>query len=636
MKISKFKHLVYILFIVSIFGCSGGPRHEEVGNNAFTDAELRQIYDIADQRDYEALAPYAHHETAAYRMAYARSMGSVQDPAALEELYKLMRDPIPYVRMFAAFAVGQYRDSTSLPALEKAFKKATIPEIKSELLEAIGKSADANAMEYLIFHEPSTSLEEAGKMWGVYHASLRDLLKEDHLRLIAAHLGSKEEDTRLAVLNTLNRQTKYDLSDYRESIENIALEDKNSELRTAAVMAMRHIKNVDDALIKIASHDDNSRVRAAAILAITDGASPDFQELISNSLEDGSAWVAMNAANRLSGKWSASYLEGLEQLAITSTVPEVKTSIVTAFLSNDSLASKGMELWNRIAFKNPVEKSVLLKALGFLPNTLDTLKQYSLEDSPLGTAAAEGIITGARKFEEWKPVYYDEAKLAFEKGLVAQSYLYANASMDPIFFDSDKLPLMEMEEAVTKFTGEGDVETRNELNKAIAKIKGQDYEPESLPISHKIDWELVDNITGDATANIYIGSKTLILKLLIEDAPATVSNFVALAEKGFYDGKFFHRVVPIFVSQGGGPRGDGFGSTDYTIRSEFSPLKFGSGVAGIASAGKDTESCQFFFTHIPTPHLNGRYTIFGALTDGAAGLTDISTGTQIDSVRINY
>jgi len=636
MKIYKFKFLAYILLILFAFGCSDGPRNEEVGNNVFIDAELRKIYDAADQRDYETLALYAQNETAAYRMAYARCMGSVQDPAALNNLYELMRDPIPYVRMFAAFAVGQYRDTTSLRALEKAFKKATIPEIKAELLEAIGKSADANAMEYLFFHEPSTAIEETGKMWGIYHASLRDLLKEEHLRIIAAHLKSKEADTRLAVLNTLSRQKKYSLDDYRENIEKIASEDKNPELRTAAVMAMRHLKNADELLIKIANQDADPRVRASAILSIKDGNSAEFQSLILTALEDGSAWVAMNAANRLSAKWSVSYLQSIEHLAITSSVPEVKASIVTAFLGNDSLQSKGKELWNRISFKNPVEKAVFLKMLGYLPGTLDSLKKYSLEDSPLGTAAAEGIITGARKFDEWKPVFYKQAKLAFEKGLLAQSFLYANASMDPVFFDAKKLPIVEMEAALKKFTGEADVETRNELTKAIAKIKGEEYTLQPFPASHKIDWGLVKTISDNASADLYIGSKTLRLKLLIEDAPGTVSNFVALAQKGFYDGTFFHRVVPVFVSQGGGPRGDGFGSTDYTIRSEFSALKFGSGVAGIASAGKDTESCQFFFTHIPTPHLNGRYTIFGALSEGAAGLADISTGTRIDSVRINY
>ncbi|MFN2429977.1 MAG: peptidylprolyl isomerase, partial [Cryomorphaceae bacterium] len=78
-------------------------------------------------------------------------------------------------------------------------------------------------------------------------------------------------------------------------------------------------------------------------------------------------------------------------------------------------------------------------------------------------------------------------------------------------------------------------------------------------------------------------------------------------------------------------RGDGFGSTPYTIRSEFSPLHFGTGVAGLASAGKDTEGCQFFFAHISTPHLNGRYTIFGSLTDDYQTLSEIQTATRIDS-----
>ncbi|MFT6354715.1 MAG: cyclophilin family peptidyl-prolyl cis-trans isomerase [Cryomorphaceae bacterium] len=104
-----------------------------------------------------------------------------------------------------------------------------------------------------------------------------------------------------------------------------------------------------------------------------------------------------------------------------------------------------------------------------------------------------------------------------------------------------------------------------------------------------------------------------------------------MAKAGFYDGTFFHRIVPGFVSQGGGPRGDGYGSEDHTLRSEFSPLKYGKGVVGLASAGKDTESCQFFFTHLPTPHLDGRYTIIGATEND---ISDIETGARIDSMRI--
>ena len=632
----QFKHFIFISLIFIGFGCSDSANRNDSANNAFIDPELRQIYDAADMRNYDRLAPFAESETAAYRMAYARTMGSVQDTLGLEKLYELMRDPVPYVRMFAAFAVGQYREPASLPALEKAIKKASIPEIKAEVLEAIGKSADANALEYLLFHEPSTALEESGKMWGVYQATLGGLLKEEHLRIVVAHLKSRETDTRLAALSTLNRQKNFDLSEYQAEIESFAVSDPNPELRTTAVMAMRHIKNVDDVLIKIARVDSDPRPRAAAILAVAGGNSPQFQELIASSLEDGSAWVAMNAANRLSGNWGVEYLKNLEQLAITSPVPEVRAAILTAYLANDSLRTQGLELWSRIRFKNDVEKAVLFKSLGHLPFALDTLKKYSMVDSPLGTAAAEGIITGATKFQDWKPTFYSEAIAAMENGLLAQTYLYANTFMEPLFYDVEKISIDKFESALAKFQTEGDVETRNELLKVIAKMEGKPYVPAVSTSTHTIDWDLVSKISTEASADIYVGGRALKMKLLIEDAPGTVSNFVALADKGFYDGTYFHRIVPVFVSQGGGPRGDGYGSTDYTIRSEFSPLEFGTGVAGIASAGKDTESCQFFITHIPTPHLNGRYTIFGALFDGIEGLSDITTGSKIDSVRINY
>ncbi len=632
MNTSKF----LILFCLTLlgFGCSEGQKKEESANNAFSDPELRKIYDAADQRNFDLLAPFAESETAAYRMAYARSMGSVQDTLALENLYDLMRDPVPYVRMFAAFAVGQYRDTTSLPALEKAIKKATIPEIKAEILEAIGKSANGNAMEYLIFHEPSSAIEESGKLWGIYHASLRDLLKEEHLRVIVAHLSSKEEDTRMAVLHTLSRQRDLDLSEYKDPITDFALSAENPEIRTAAIMAMRHLNGVDSLLIKIAANDSDPRARASAILAIADASTPEFQDLIAQSLEDGSVWVAMNAANRLGINMSNADLLSVEQLAITSPVPEVKAAIITAFLHSDSLKEKGKELWVRTRFKNDVEKAVFIKSLGRVESALDSLKNYSLLDSPLGTAAAEAIITGAEKYPSWKPEFYNQAKSAFEAGLVAQSYLYASALLNPVFMDTTKLSPNVLSSAVGKFTKEGEAETRNEMNRAIAKMSGEEYVQQEQSYSHKIDWELVQSIPTDAAAYLYIGDRKLELKLLVEDAPGSVSNFVNLAKSGFYDGTYFHRIVPVFVSQGGGPRGDGYGSTDYSIRSEFSPLKYGSGVAGLASAGKDTESCQFFFTHQPTPHLNGRYTIFGALTDGIAGQTDITTGTRIDSVRV--
>jgi len=117
-------------------------------------------------------------------------------------------------------------------------------------------------------------------------------------------------------------------------------------------------------------------------------------------------------------------------------------------------------------------------------------------------------------------------------------------------------------------------------------------------------------------------------------APFTVLSFVKLARRGFYRGLVFHRVVPNFVIQGGDPRGDGWGGPGYSIRSEFSDITYGEGSIGLASAGKDTEGSQFFITHSPQPHLDGRYTLFGRVISGMDVVNRIQVGDRIFDVKV--
>jgi cyclophilin family peptidyl-prolyl cis-trans isomerase len=126
----------------------------------------------------------------------------------------------------------------------------------------------------------------------------------------------------------------------------------------------------------------------------------------------------------------------------------------------------------------------------------------------------------------------------------------------------------------------------------------------------------------------------IVFQLLVEAAPGSVASFVELIEQGFYNGKNFHRVVPNFVAQGGCPRGDGWGSADYNLRSEFADLRYGAGAVGLASAGKDTESCQWFITHAPTPHLDGRYTIFAQVVSGMNVVSSLEISDGIERVEL--
>jgi peptidyl-prolyl cis-trans isomerase B (cyclophilin B) len=126
---------------------------------------------------------------------------------------------------------------------------------------------------------------------------------------------------------------------------------------------------------------------------------------------------------------------------------------------------------------------------------------------------------------------------------------------------------------------------------------------------------------------------TIHLELFDKDAPATVKNFTTLANKGFYNGLKFHRVINEFMIQGGCPLGTGTGGPGYEIKCEINKQKHTPGTLSMAHAGKDTGGSQFFITHVATPHLDGKHTVFGRTTDMAV-VNAIVQGDKIVSLKI--
>ena len=127
------------------------------------------------------------------------------------------------------------------------------------------------------------------------------------------------------------------------------------------------------------------------------------------------------------------------------------------------------------------------------------------------------------------------------------------------------------------------------------------------------------------------------VELFAAQAPITVNNFVFLAKDGFYDGIKFHRVISNFMVQGGDPTGTGRGGPGYTWKDEPSALaiKHGTGSLSMANAGPNTNGSQFFITHAPQPHLNGKHAVFGQVTgDGQKVVDAIQQGDVIESVTI--
>jgi peptidyl-prolyl cis-trans isomerase B (cyclophilin B) len=137
-------------------------------------------------------------------------------------------------------------------------------------------------------------------------------------------------------------------------------------------------------------------------------------------------------------------------------------------------------------------------------------------------------------------------------------------------------------------------------------------------------------------ATIETNKGTIEITLYPAHAPKTVNNFVFLAREGFYDNVQFHRVIGNFMIQGGDPTGTGRGGPGYKFEDEVkgNPLTHDTGVLSMANAGPNTNGSQFFITHSPQPHLNGKHTVFGKVVNGMDVVNKIQQRDVMNKVTI--
>ena len=148
---------------------------------------------------------------------------------------------------------------------------------------------------------------------------------------------------------------------------------------------------------------------------------------------------------------------------------------------------------------------------------------------------------------------------------------------------------------------------------------------------------MVIDHTKNYTATIKTDLGDITIHLHADKAPQTVNNFVFLARDGFYNGLIFHRVIADFMAQGGDPTGTGRGGPGYQFDDEFHPhLRHdGPGMLSMANAGPNTNGSQFFITHVATPHLDDRHSVFGRVTEGQQVVDSIQQGDMMEKVTVS-
>jgi peptidyl-prolyl cis-trans isomerase B (cyclophilin B) len=143
---------------------------------------------------------------------------------------------------------------------------------------------------------------------------------------------------------------------------------------------------------------------------------------------------------------------------------------------------------------------------------------------------------------------------------------------------------------------------------------------------------------NNVTASINTNKGAIRLNLFTSESPLTCANFINLAQRGYYNGLKFHRVIDNFMIQGGCPRGTGTGGPGYQFEDEFGSdlIHDGPGVLSMANAGPGTNGSQFFVTHVATPWLDNRHTIFGKIVDDKDQevVNAIGQGDKIETIEL--
>ena len=674
------KPLSYItLFILALSLFSCGNSQEDQNDEAdflnFSDAVVQEIYKLQNERDAKGLIPFLKDEMAVNRYLAVTAMASVQDSsiqtlAALGEMLRNKNED-ESIRAIAAYALGQSKSTQATQPLLDAFQSKVSEAsflINAQILEAIGRCADEKYLKYVSAapdYLATDTLMLEGQANGIYRYALRGMISNlgtnRMLELLNADFPISVQ--RIAA-NYFGRlpEVVFPNPIKMEQLLKYAAEAKDNYVRMSLALGVGKLPISNEALIVLqdmARAENDPMVKVNILRSLEQYEYVDVKPIFLGAIRDANPQLVSMASKYFIEKGILNDVELYYGIGMDSTSEDrlLKINMLGAALAhisytqgkqrneiNDLLKS----IFNES--KNPYEKGKALEALSVFALNYDFIKEAMFVSSahPFVKTSAITALANIRKNPklrlimgadyDWMLSFFKKTFLeVYESGDVGMMGATAEILRDPELGYQYTLrnDISTLQLGLTKLTLPRDIEIQNEIEKTIAYISGDTLNLTESKNTFEMDWEPLLALTKDTKVIVKTSKGDFEMQLYPVEAPTSVSNFIQLINKGFYNNKTFHRVVPNFVAQGGCPRGDGWGSTNQMIRSELSPLKYDdAGWVGMASSGKDTETCQFFVTHSPTPHLDGSYTIFAKVTDGMDVVIKLSVGDKIEKIEV--
>lgn len=635
--------------------CSKAPKHSALETKpVFSDEKLRRIAELQDKGDVAGLVHFMKAKNGKYRIRAARAYGSIRDTAALPYLFLMMQtDNETDARCAAAWAIGQIGDDKAVGSLLKTASMELEYSVLAEILETLGKCANPEAMNFLRQFKNADTLLQTGHAAGMYRSLFRvgpdSALLQRAIQYIADPSQSKADFYAAHYLyrskTAFTEPIVSQILDATESTQNNEIQFALAGSLVLSPVTGEQIQRLIKQSITIPQ-----RIETVKLIAKLPGNALNRPELLDAALTD---WKA--GSDQVNYRTLA-YRYGIEAgryhlFSSDMEYPpanEIPPDELIALSHGLIVVTRGNKVSEHLKSIFPSsetwDQAAIMDALGASHENYKWIRNHLTSDS-LHPVVKYHALDALLKTdlsgcycEYENNDFYTLIEMGLRSGDMAMQSLASLAIQDKKFMNyfvpvDVSLLVQLLDSAIATKVLPRETETWFDMKQARAYLLHEPYNFEHPGFNHPVNWDEVAQIPDTLIFRIETNKGNITIQCHVEDAPGTVWNFLKLVESGFYDGKTFHRIVPNFVIQGGCPRGDGWGAPDWSQRSELSPeRKYHAGTVGIASVGPDTEGVQFFITHVATPHLDGRYTVFATVTEGLDIVQLIEPGDVMNRV----
>lgn len=654
--------IIFFAILLGIYSCVPPDKKALTEGLDYKDPTFRKIMDFQDQRLTDSLVNYLDNTNPLYRFASVRALASVGDSSLAKKVAIRLNDEDFLVRSQAAFTLGVLGDYSTQDSLVNAFTKfdSINPDnqFNENILEALGKRGNSKYVKLIATtntYRPSHKHLIIGQVKALFRYMYRHIFVPEGTDRMAGIITSNnfQIEARQYASLYFSMTEPTEINRYKFQLTQLLKTDKDRFIRDNLISALSKTGDPDvlavfRELLQNATEDGDIKAKILSSLNTYPYAAIKDLELQFVTFPD--PFISHAAAEFLYQYGNPKEFNDYKLIADQITDWQTKTKLyqaVSKFMPSyygNTLVAFTEQLksaYNQST--NPFEKAEYIRVLGQNINSMTVMSElaFASNDTIIKTAAIESVGTVLNSdniyslSKSYRSYYRNIIIPIITKAIKSGDYGLVSSAADALYnskltFKKEYFEPGLFNNAFAGLKLPRDYEANAGLKKLISKFDNSPYVEDKIKYNNPIDWKKFDELPDTLKVKIKTNKGNITCLLFKKVAPNTVTTFAKQIKYGYYNNKYFHRVVSDFVIQSGCNRGDGYGCGDFTLRTEVNNLSYDhKGILGMASAGKDTESLQYFITLSPTPRLDTRYTSFGKVSEGLDILDKIVKGDKV-------